>query len=530
MNQPEKQWKGSGSYSLKTKINVVIAIIFLLIIGLRTTYDTISKDNQIISTIEKSVINQTYSYFDGLNMLMLSGSMNEQETLRKKVLKTSGIVIARVLRAEVLKGQFGPGSADASPRDDLDRRALKGESISLIEQDKNGRLLTVITPMIATKNTRGTDCLSCHDVPSGTINGAVRLSYSLAETDSQMKYDMWISIGIGLILLLLGLWISNLVMNRIVITPIGRFNKHMKEIAEGDLTRRVDVNSQDEIGQLGLSINALANKLQGSIKAISGHAQTLAGASEEMTSVSQQMGANAEETSDQANVVSGASRQINENVQTVAAGIEELSASTGEIASNATEAAKVAAEAVNAAANANETISRLDTSSSEIGEIIKTITSIAQQTRLLALNATIEAARAGEAGKGFAVVANEVKDLAMETAKASDDINQKIVAIQADSKEAVDAIAWINEIITRINEFQNTIASAVEEQNATTSEIAKNVNDAANGTTEIAENIGGVAETAQSTSTGANDTQQASAELSRIATEMQQLVGKFRYE
>lgn len=118
----------------------------------------------------------------------------------------------------------------------------------------------------------------------------------------------------------------------------------------------------------------------------------------------------------------------------------------------------------------------------------------------------------------------------METAKASDDINQKIVAIQADSKEAVDAIAWINEIITRINEFQNTIASAVEEQNATTSEIAKNVNDAANGTTEIAENIGGVAETAQSTSTGANDTQQASAELSRIATEMQQLVGKFRYE
>jgi methyl-accepting chemotaxis protein len=168
-------------------------------------------------------------------------------------------------------------------------------------------------------------------------------------------------------------------------------------------------------------------------------------------------------------------------------------------------------------------------SSTEIGEIINAITSIAQQTKLLALNATIEAARAGEAGKGFAVVANEVKDLAMETAKASDDIAQKIEVIQFDTTEAVQAINKINEVIAQINEFQSTIASAVEEQSATAGEISRNVADVAQGSGQITQNISGVAEAAQSTSTGANDTLQSSDELSRMAAELQQHVVKFKY-
>jgi methyl-accepting chemotaxis protein len=178
---------------------------------------------------------------------------------------------------------------------------------------------------------------------------------------------------------------------------------------------------------------------------------------------------------------------------------------------------------------ANETVTKLNVSSTEIGEIINAITSIAQQTKLLALNATIEAARAGEAGKGFAVVANEVKDLAMETAKASDDIAQKIEIIQSDTTEAVDAIGKINEVISKINEFQSTIASAVEEQSATAGEISRNVADVAQGSSQITQNISGVAEAAQSTSTGASDTLQSSSELSRMAAELQQHVVKFKY-
>jgi methyl-accepting chemotaxis protein len=207
-----------------------------------------------------------------------------------------------------------------------------------------------------------------------------------------------------------------------------------------------------------------------------------------------------------------------------------MGASIREIAGNANEAARVAQQAVKVADVTNQTISKLGESSCEIGKVIKVITSIAEQTNLLALNATIEAARAGEAGKGFAVVANEVKELAKETAKATEDIGQKIDAIQSDTRSAVDAIREISQIIGQINDISNTIASAVEEQTATTSEISRNVAEAAKGSGEIAQNITSVASAAQSTTQGAGNTQQASAELSRMAAELQQLVSRFKTE
>ena len=177
----------------------------------------------------------------------------------------------------------------------------------------------------------------------------------------------------------------------------------------------------------------------------------------------------------------------------------------------------MAKNAVSVAHSTNETVKKLGESSQEIGNVIKVITSIAQQTNLLALNATIEAARAGEAGKGFAVVANEVKELAKQTAKATEDIGQKIDAIQGDTKGAVKAIEEIGTIINQINDISNSIASAVEEQTVTTNEIGRSVTEAAKGVDDIAKNIGGVAVAAKNTTQGANDTQKASQELSQMA-------------
>ena len=260
------------------------------------------------------------------------------------------------------------------------------------------------------------------------------------------------------------------------------------------------------------------------LQSVSESAQTLSSASEELSANSQQMVANAEETSAQAGVVSAAAQQVSSNVQTVAAGVEEMSASIREIAKNAQEAAKIAGVGVKASESATETISKLGLSSAEIGKVIKTITSIARQTNLLALNATIEAARAGEAGKGFAVVANEVKELAKETAKATEDISQKIETIQGDTRHAVAAISEINEVITKISDYQTTIATAVEEQTATTNEINRNVSEAAKGSSEIAENIVGVAEAARNTTMGASDTEKAAIELARMAAALQSTV------
>jgi methyl-accepting chemotaxis protein len=302
----------------------------------------------------------------------------------------------------------------------------------------------------------------------------------------------------------------------------------LRRVADADLTARVADRSLDELGQMGAALDGVLDELRDVFGGLDGSSQQLASASEALTGVGKQMAGSADETNNQANSVAAAAEQVSRSVQTVASSTEEMSASVKEIAKNAAEGARITSGAVTATQSASTTIGKLGQSSSEIGDVLKVIRSIAEQTNLLALNATIEAARAGEAGKGFAVVANEVKELAKETAKATEDIRHKIEAIQSNTRGAVESIGQISTIIAQVSDLQNSIASAVEEQAAVTSEIGRNVGEAAQGSSQIAGNIARVAQAAQSASQAAAQSQSAADELARMSGELRAVVARFR--
>jgi len=335
------------------------------------------------------------------------------------------------------------------------------------------------------------------------------------------------------VLLTIGLFGGlTLVVTRAMITrPIRQLLDRFQDIAggEADLTRRVEVGGNDEIGKLGQSFNSFASRIQEDMKAIGDQAGVLAHSADDMRSLSQQIASANEETSAQAGMVSTAAEQVSANVQSVATATEELNANTREIAANASEAAQVATRAVEIASETKQTFDQLDESGTTIGNVVKVIYAIAEQTNLLALNATIEAARAGEAGKGFAVVADEVKKLANQTAQATEEISSTAEVISNHTRVAGDAIGEISSIIRQIHDIQTTIASGVEEQTATTAEIAHAVTEAATGSSEIAERIAGIAAAVQQTAAASSSSHEGADRLAAMAAELRQIVGRFTY-
>ena len=332
-----------------------------------------------------------------------------------------------------------------------------------------------------------------------------------------------------LLVLLLGLVV--LAVIRSITTPLVALRDRLADIADGDgdLTARVEEDGSDEVTEISALFNRFIGQIADIISRVAGTANTVAAAAEELSANTMQISSASEETSVQAGSVSNLAERVSSNVQAVAAGAEQMGAAITEIARNTTEAARVAQHCLDVVSNASETVTKLGESSQEIGEVLRVIAAVTAQTNLLALNATIEAARAGELGKGFAVVAGEVKDLARETAQATEDISRRVGAIQSDAQSAVASVSQIGEAMQGITEFQVVISAAVDEQIATTNEVSRNGTNAAAATTDIANDITGVSEASMSTAAGVNQSLQAIQELAVMSSELQSMVGRFRY-
>jgi methyl-accepting chemotaxis protein len=364
-----------------------------------------------------------------------------------------------------------------------------------------------------------------------TRNQLEALVDSAAGEASSKATSVQISVAIVLAVAVAVLGAIGWALVRTVRRALYGLRDRMTDIAEGegDLTARLPEQATDETGEVARAVNKFIARVQQVIRQMAGAANTLDGSVQTLSAMTAQMSANAEQTSGQAAAVTRSADDVSRNVSTLSAGSEQMTASIREISVNASEAAQVANNAVSIASTARTTVAELSAASDEIDNVVKLITSIAEQTNLLALNATIEAARAGESGKGFAVVAGEVKELAQETAKATDDITHRVAAIHGGTTAAVESIGTVTDIVGRISDFSTTIASAVEEQTATTNEMSRNVVETADAAGQIAENINHVAAGAASTSEAAGEASRTTDNVATVVGDLKTTVGNFRY-
>ena len=530
--------------SVQAKINLAVVLVFVTVMAVALAQTAVSEKALVLDVMEQQVKDAADSYFDSINTMMLTGTMNNRSITRDKVLERPGVVEARIIRPKAVSDVFGPGYPEEQPADALDRQALDGEQVMQVIDTDKGRLLTVINPILASKDYRGTNCLMCHQVPEDSVLGAVRISYSLAALDEQVNRNLYLSAGMFVVLFALGLALIVFLLRRVVTNRINKLRQVIERIErDSDLSQEIDHSHvQDEIGKMAGAFNSMLQKFRQSMQEVSQSTHQLGQVAGRVSDVSDQTLRGVLEQQRETDMVATSMNEMTSTVQEVAHNAVKTAEASGEATQEASNGAMVSTEALGGISvlvreieNAAAVIQKLDADSESIGMVLDVIKGIAEQTNLLALNAAIEAARAGEAGRGFAVVADEVRTLASRSQQSAEEIRSMIEKLQGGARGAVQAmdsakkkaqsseeqveaaaesLGMIAGEVSTINDMNTQIATAAEEQTAVAEEINRNV-----------ANITQVAEQAAE---GARHSASISEELVGLSSRLEDLVARFK--